>query len=100
MQHLIYYIKQSHGDLSQNGYPDTIKNTDKEILGTCITINATKSCVDLPDCMTAGEIRVAAMKDEHLSEVAELVLCSWPSTNTVVQKELQLYCLFSDEKQS
>ena len=31
-------------------------NRDEKIPGMCITVNATKSCVDITDCMTGEEI--------------------------------------------
>ena len=48
--------------------------------GMYITIIAIESSMDIPDCMTAEEIREATPGDEHLSVLAELILCSWPST--------------------
>ena len=56
-----------------------------------------KSCMDIPECMTVKEVRVAFMEDEHLSALEELVLCSWPSMKAEVQKELQLYWSFGNE---
>ena len=42
------------------GYPDTtMKQTDEEIPGMCITINTIKPYTDIPYCMTAEEIRRA-----------------------------------------
>ena len=55
----------------------------------CITINAIESCIDVPDCMTAVEIKTATLDDEYLSILAELLLLSWPSTKAKVQMELQ-----------
>ena len=50
-----------------------------------ITINAIELCMDLPDWMTAEEIRLATVDDK-----SEYVLHGWPSTITEVQKKLQL----------
>ena len=34
-------------------------------------------------------IRDVTLEDEHLSAMAEFILCNWPSIKTEVQKELQ-----------
>ena len=35
--------------------------------------------MDIPDCMTAEEIRIVALEDEHFSALAELILHSLPT---------------------
>ena len=50
--------------------------------GMCITINAKESCTGIPDSMTAEGIREATIEDECLSTWLELILHSWPSTET------------------
>ena len=37
------------------------------------------------------------LEDEHLGVLAEHILCSWPSIETEVHKELQPYWSFRDE---
>ena len=52
-----------------------------------IIVKSIESCTDIVDCMTAEEIREEALECENLSTLTELILCSWPSTNTEVQKD-------------
>ena len=52
-----------------------------------ITGNAITSCMDVQDCMTAEEIRVATLDDEHIGKLSELILCSWPLIKSAVQKD-------------
>ena len=40
-------------------------NRSEEIPGMNITIDAIESCIDIPDCMTAEEIKSATIDDEH-----------------------------------
>ena len=42
-------------------------------------------------------MKIATLDGEHLGMLSELMLYSWPSTKTEVQKELQPYLLFRDE---
>ena len=56
-----------------------------------MTINAVESCMDIPDCMTAAEIRQATLGNEHLGILTEYVLSGWPSTKAGVQNEMQPY---------
>ena len=53
--------------------------------------------MDIPYCMTAEEIRLATLDDEHLGILSEYVLCIWPSTKVKMQKDLQPYWSFIDE---
>ena len=41
----------------------------------------------MPECMTE-EIKEVTLEHKHLSALAELILHSWPSTKTQVEKEL------------
>ena len=52
------------------------KATGKEIPAICIIISAIESCMDMSDCMRAEEPRTAAIDDDHLGTLSELVLCS------------------------
>ena len=70
--------------LSRHNY-DT--NSDEDISGIYIIINAVESCTDIPDCMTAGEIREVTLEGEHLSALADFILCVCPSTETGVQRK-------------
>ena len=65
------------------------KDTDEEIPGICTTVNTIESCMNILDCMTMEEIKIAIIDDEHLDMLSELVLHSWPSAKTEIQKELQ-----------
>ena len=62
-----------------------------------ITINPIKSSMDLPDCMTAEQIRSATIDDKYLSILSEYVLCGWILMRAEVQKDLQPHWLFRDE---
>ena len=44
---------------------------------------------DIPDHLTAKEIRIATLDDEHSDLLSEYVFCSWSSLKAEVQKELQ-----------
>ena len=68
-----------------------------EMPGMGITIKTIESCTDLPDYMTAKEIREATLEEEHLSALAMLVLHSWPPTKIEVQNELQPFWSFRNE---
>ena len=56
-----------------------------------------ESCTDIPDCMTAEEIRIATLDDEHICILSEIILHGWPSTKAEVPKSLQQYWLNRDE---
>ena len=66
-------------------------NRDKGIPGMSININAIESCMDVLDCMTAKEISLATLDNEHLGMMSEYVLLGWPSTKAEVLKELWPY---------
>ena len=55
----------------------------------CALPSMQQSCKNMPDYKTAEEIRTETPEDENLSILADLVICSWPSTKPLVQKELQ-----------
>ena len=63
----------------------------------CITINPLESCIYIPDCMMAEEIRLVMPNDEYIGMLSEPILHSWPSTKAEVQKDPHLYRLFRDE---
>ena len=56
-----------------------------------------ESHTNIPDCMTAEDIGIAILHDEHLGLLSELILHGWLLTNDEVQKELQPYLSFRDE---
>ena len=62
----------------------------------CKTINAIESCMDMAECMTAEEIRLAIMVNECFAMLSEYVLHNWLSTNAEVQKKPQPYWAFRD----
>ena len=51
-------------------------NRDDKVLGMCITIGMIESNTDIPDCMSAEEIRVATLDDDDLGLLSAYVLCS------------------------
>ena len=53
--------------------------------------------MDIPDCMTANEIRISTLNSEHPGILSEDVLHSGPSRNAEVKKELKPYWSFRDE---
>ena len=73
------------------------RNRDEEIPGMCIIINTIESCMDIPYCITAGQIKEVTLEDEHLSAVSECILHSWQSIKMEIQKEWQPYSSFKDE---
>ena len=44
--------------------------------------------MDLPECMTTEEIRLATLDNEHLGMLSEYILHGWLSTKSEVQKDL------------
>ena len=44
--------------------------------------------MDIWECITAEEIRLATLDYEHLSLLSDYVLYGWPSTKAEVEKEL------------
>ena len=42
------------------------------------------SCMDLPDCITAEEVIIEALNDEHQCILSELILLGWPLTKAEV----------------
>ena len=62
-----------------------------EIPGICLTINTIDLCTDIPDCITAEEIRLAILDGENLGMLLEHVLCGWSLTKAWVWKQLQPY---------
>ena len=67
------------------------------ISGMCITICTLELCTDIPDCMKAEEIRKTILEDEHLTDLEKLIMYSWPSTKSEVQKEIQHYWSIREE---
>ena len=53
--------------------------------------------MDIRDCMTTADIRVATHDDEYLGILSEHVLHGWSSTQDEAQKELLPYWSFRDE---
>ena len=73
-------------DLLSREYHKTDK--EEEIPDMYITINAIVMQRHTRLRENKG-IRIATLEDEQPSALEELILCSWPSTKTEVQKELQ-----------
>ena len=66
-------------------------NMEKEIPGMCITINTIDSCIDIPNSLTAEEVRITPIDDHLLCTLSELILHGWPLTKAKEHKELQSY---------
>ena len=45
--------------------------------------------MDILNCMTAEDTIDGMMENEHISALAELILCSWPFTKFEVHLEMQ-----------
>ena len=45
----------------------------------CITINVKESCTDIPDCMTAEDVKLATVENKHLDILSKYALHCWPS---------------------
>ena len=58
----------------------------KKFPGMCITINAIESSMDIPEYMTAEEIRIATLDDDYRGMLSELQFCCWPLAIVRVQK--------------
>ena len=56
------------------------QNRDDEILSMWISISTLESCIKIPDCMMAEEMRLATLDDEHIGILSELysVADHWP----------------------
>ena len=52
-------------------------NREKEIPGICITLNAIESCMDIPECLGAGERSLVILDNEYLGMISGYVLCGW-----------------------
>ena len=60
-------------------------NRDNEIPCMFITTNAIESYSDIPDWLTAEEIRSVTPDNEYLGMLLEYAVWGWPSTNVEVQ---------------
>ena len=47
---------------------------------TNMNINVVKTCIDIPECMIAQEIRHAMQADDYLITLTAFVRNGWPST--------------------
>ena len=57
----------------------------------CIIINIIESCMGIPHCMTAEEVRVALLDNDHIGIMSEHEFHSCPSAKPDVQKEMKPY---------
>ena len=62
----------------------------------CITFSVKESCMNIPDYITAEEIRIAALYDVHIGMQSELIY-DYISTKAPVQEDLQPCWSFRDE---
>ena len=69
-------------------------NKDEEISGMQVTINAITSYMDIQDLHDAEKSRTTMLEDKYPSALAELMLCSWPSTGDEVLSDMQPYWLY------
>ena len=53
--------------------------------------------MSIPNSMTAEEIRIEMLDDDHIGMLYELILHGWPSSKAETQKTLQPYHSFRDE---
>ena len=60
-------------------------------------MNTIDTCMDMPDCMIAEEMRSVTMDDDYLSRLSEYLFHSWASKRPEVQKDLHPYWSFRDE---
>ena len=51
-----------------------------------IHINVIETCMNIPECMTAEEIKLAAIDDESIDMLLNYELHGWPATKAEVQK--------------
>ena len=70
---------------------------DKKIPRMGININVIETYTSIPECMTAEEIQLATMDDEHIGMLSNYTLHGWPTTKAEFQKEVKLYLSFRDE---
>ena len=55
-----------------------------------MNINATETCLDMSGNMTAEEIFLETLNDNHIGVLSNYVMHSWPLTNEIL-KEGQPY---------
>ena len=58
----------------------TTRQTEMKRSKVCILPSIQWSCIGIPDCMTAEEIRIAVFDNEHIDMLSEIILHSLPST--------------------
>ena len=52
-----------------------------------MNLNAVGTWADIQEYMTAEEIWLAALDDEHIGMLSNYVMCGWPSMKYKVQKK-------------
>ena len=62
-----------------------------------LNINAIETCTDIPECMSAEEIRYASIEDNYMDALLTCMIHRWSSTRTEVIKEVQPYWSLKDE---
>ena len=62
-----------------------------------ISINLIEIHMNIPECMTAENIWLATIDDEHKGMLTNYTLHGWPATKAELQKEIQPYWSFRDE---
>ena len=53
--------------------------------------------MDIPDCTTVEEIRIATLNKEYIGILSEIILHGWPSSKAEVQRELHPYWSIRNE---
>ena len=70
------------------------QNRDEEIPGKRLNINATETCMDIPECMTTEEIGHAALVDDHINVFSTFVMHGWLLARAEGITEIQPYWSF------
>ena len=60
-------------------------------------INQTETCTDIPECMTAEEIRHATEEDDHLNTLMTYMINDRPATRAWIKGEIQADWPFRDD---
>ena len=73
-----------------------LKNKNKEITCIQISINATQSTINLPECMKICQLQEATSQDQHLQHLIEYVIQEWPESKNQLLQDIRTYLMFRD----
>ena len=62
-----------------------------------LKISVIETCIDIPECMMAEEIRHATPADDQLNALTAYMISGLPSTRVDVKEETQAYFPFCDD---